>query len=1362
MGLVHPTSFLEIRTATMPNYDLERLGSDEFEHLFQALLKKVIGLGTVTFGAGADGAREATFLGRGSYPAPEKGWTGHWIFQAKFHDVRLLGPDKARAEVLKDLKSELHKVTQKYKHKCDNYILATNVPLSSVHEVGTHDRIASEVLPEFSDKIKNIHVWGCDEICRFLDLYPDVRQPYLHLLTPGDLIAELMSKETKSKSDLAETVQLYVHASFDTEQYSQLDQAGEVGEKPLPLRRVFVDLDVSPRSDRDARAAYESHPELAGLGEKVSASKLLLMLQLRRVVLIGGPGQGKSTLGQFIAQIHRAHLLQKHDQLVSDPNALPAMIRVPFRVILKDYAQWISETQGSHALERYVAELVTEKAARVITSEQLQAILKSNPCLLILDGLDEVTDEVLRTEMLQLVSSFVARAETLKANLQIMATSRKNNYTDQFDPVIYLHFSLVTMDRTKVLDYTDKWIKAKALDGAKAQFLRSSIKDCIEDSHFSPLMNTPLQVTIFILIILNGGTPPRQREELFNEYLEVIYKRERAKSKTIIQTEKRLLFGLHQYMGYVLHRRAAESKDLRSRMKLDEFASEVFRYLRHQDPISVESELEKTADKLIKEAHDRLVLLVEVETGYFGFELRSIQEFFAAAYLTDTAKNNKQRFERFAFIGLPPNWHNVALFFAGRVGRTHPGEAAQILEVCREIDRNQPDMFIKRGAWLALDIAVDRSFGPARMLQRSALEYGLTILDGEMDEDATNELVTRLAQLPKEDLQQLVFPILLGRMQKLHGSDDPTVVNIYVQLGGAKADVEAFVLRALAKGPEYAEALFAHTLGFGLSAKFVSNAFSAMLAAMSPQALVNALAKAFRMDSFWVVALIRSLPTAAQLAKQLFELGVPKGVPTLHSSVDDIFPVSIKSSDIPVQMAASWRLLQIVRDYRYMTSYMAARAKSLSSDVINRLSKYALDSELQLEFRSMCVAVVSRSVLWNYGEQHIAAVAARLVRVLAPSELERMDHYLYLSGAPGLHTLAIGLSGERGRRTVRRAISRSAGKGIRKYSIVLYVLEALGLNGARSVLSQIEGSRPPTREEFAAVLYAKRLGGFYIEKDIRLSRKAFSVLLSSLSLMLNGSQDEEWRVWAVVGNVGYLSVDRDSEGFDELKASLDQLCSQWESRLSDMTDRWEIANLIGKICELPYMEQSIHRLLHIMAEMKTTEGGEPDGIWPAIDKATFQRLQAIAETDDKSFRGFLKISSPLLLGRRNHPDFENETMQSDISRAVAAAKTTAGAVQKGAIIFLAENANKDLSAIAELLRCSAKREIPEGWIATLIRGTAHQIKPNEAVSFLLPIFADAQEYPQAIRAAALDSLRDVVKLLSYELPESSLGLPFET
>ena len=65
-----------------------------------------------------------------------------------------------------------------------------------------------------------------------------------------------------------------------------------------------------------------------------------------------------------------------------------------------------------------------------------------------------------------------------------------------------------------------------------------------------------------------------------------------------------------------------------------------------------------------------------------------------------------------------------------------PGSALQILEACREIDRHKPDYYLKRGAWLALEIALDRSFGPDRILQRATLEYALTVFDGALNQDA--------------------------------------------------------------------------------------------------------------------------------------------------------------------------------------------------------------------------------------------------------------------------------------------------------------------------------------------------------------------------------------------------------------------------------------------------------------------------------------------------------------------------------------------------------------------------------------------------------------------------------------------------
>jgi shikimate kinase len=1351
----------------MPNYDLGRMGDEQFEHLIQALLKRVIGLGTTTFGAGPDGGREATFSGAAPYPSSQKGWTGSWIFQAKFHNIQRIGAEKARAAVISDLKSELHKICFKYKKKFDNYILATNVPLSSVDEVGTHDKIAADIIPEFTKHIKNIHVWGYDDLSRFLDVHSDVRQPYLHLITPGDLIAELMDRSLSAKSHLAETIQLYARASSETEQYSQLDQAGEIGEKPIPLRKVFVDLDVKVRNDKDLNVAIHNQPDIspdivdAIRRERVSACLLLLKVQLPRIVLIGGPGQGKSTLGQFIAQIHRAYLLQKRDQINTDRNLLPTAVRVPFRVILKDYAQRLSEA-GAYALETYIAEIVSEKAGRAVTADQIQTVLKDNPCLLILDGLDEVTEETLRANMLQHVSTFVARAETLNANLQIIATSRQNNYSDQFDPTIYVHFALVTMDRKKVLEYTAKWTDAKGLDGAKAQFLKSSIKDCIEDRHFSPLMNTPLQVTIFILIILNGGTPPRQREELFNEYLEVIYKRERAKSKTIIQTEKRLLFGLHQYMGYILHRGAAASQDVRSRMKVDEFSTEVFRYLRKQDPFSDELDLHKAANTLIKEARDRLVLLVELESDYFGFELRSIQEFFAAAYLADTAKNDKQRFERFSSIALPPHWHNVALFFAGRVGRSYPGEAAQILEVSREIDRADLDTFMKRGAWLALDIAVDRSFGPARTLQRSAIEYSLTILDTEIDADGLAEIISRLSQLPKEDLLQLVDPILTNRISKLRPWDDLTTLSVYMGLDGKKEVIESFISTVLTKSPDYAEKLFREAVRFNLPLKFVGDTFVQLLASLSNDELVEALLGPFRSSPQYVAALLRPLSAGKEIALALFERGFVDQWRFISKIPEDLGAIqTAKASDVPGQMAIALQMLSVIRGHDFHWKYSAS-IQALSSQVRGQLVKFATDSTMTIPFRAMCLAMLVRTQQGIAAETALAIAAEKIKTTLEEKEHERVNYFLFFCGLPTLDVILPLASMSKTKRPVRPIFM----KGTRKLSPpnagLLTVIDPFDIEKTKAIWNEIAGQKLEFKElDLAIWKFRQRLEGFPIRRGTNISLRDFGLVIRAISSSVSGPDEGVWRAWASIMRLDILDIDENSEGREEFIQALNGLLGVLEQRMQILTDRWELGALVILICNIGGTDDQVCRLLRIFKAMPMTIDKEPTAAWGSQITAPLLRLQAIAETSDECFAGFLKIFPALVVARRQHIDLFDEAFKSDIARAIHVAKTQDLPVQRGAIMFLAENANKDLDAVRSLVECSRNGEVGRVWIASLLDRTAHQLRPEEAVAFLHPIFIRMPEYPRSLRLAALRSLRDVTKLLPYDLSEDALGLPFQ-
>lgn len=223
----------------MPKYNLDALGSQEFENLCQALILQVIGPGAKIYGMGKDGAREATFYGKAAYPSHEEQWDGYWIFQAKFHDIQQIGPSKARENIIKDLDGELQSITKKYKHSCDNYILATNVSLSPVYQTGTKDKIDRTIIPKYSSQIPHIHFWGAEEICRFLDAYPDIRRTY-DLLLPGDIIARLLKFVESQENRLDEIVKLYCHGCFSHERYAVLDDAGDVEDERIVHFNKFL------------------------------------------------------------------------------------------------------------------------------------------------------------------------------------------------------------------------------------------------------------------------------------------------------------------------------------------------------------------------------------------------------------------------------------------------------------------------------------------------------------------------------------------------------------------------------------------------------------------------------------------------------------------------------------------------------------------------------------------------------------------------------------------------------------------------------------------------------------------------------------------------------------------------------------------------------------------------------------------------------------------------------------------------------------------------------------------------------------------------------------------------------------------
>ncbi|NES03478.1 MAG: hypothetical protein F6K22_11860 [Okeania sp. SIO2F4] len=141
--------------------------------------------------------------------------------------------------------------------------------------------------------------------------------------------------------NLEKNIRTYLSKSFSKDKFAELDQAGEpeTGEKGTNLGRVFIDISLKPwdKVATEARRRVTVEDDLFRNKNHVPAMEYFTKEEKKynKVVIIGGPGQGKSTLGQQLAQVHRAKYLNREYEFTEKIEVK----RIPFRVVLKYFAQ---------------------------------------------------------------------------------------------------------------------------------------------------------------------------------------------------------------------------------------------------------------------------------------------------------------------------------------------------------------------------------------------------------------------------------------------------------------------------------------------------------------------------------------------------------------------------------------------------------------------------------------------------------------------------------------------------------------------------------------------------------------------------------------------------------------------------------------------------------------------------------------------------------------------------------------------------------------------------------------------------------------------------------------------------------------
>ncbi|MFQ6590869.1 MULTISPECIES: NACHT domain-containing protein [Pseudomonas] len=214
------------------------------------------------------------------------------------------------------------------------------------------------------------------------------------------------------------------------------------------------------------------------------------------------------------------------------------------------------------------------------------------------------------------------------------------------------------------------------------------------------------------LLVESLGEPPKERWRLFNEYYNVINRREKEReipAAKLLNSFQADIDFIHQKVGVYLQVESERKGKTDALLKEDEF-SEIINYrLVAEGHIGEKGESLK--NDIIEAALERLVFLVAPQEGRVGFEIRSLQEFMAAQAIT--SGRDHEIIERLRSIAHASHWRNVFLFAAGRCFHEKQYLRDSIFAICSELNEGARDLVscvnevLLTGSELALDILDD-------------------------------------------------------------------------------------------------------------------------------------------------------------------------------------------------------------------------------------------------------------------------------------------------------------------------------------------------------------------------------------------------------------------------------------------------------------------------------------------------------------------------------------------------------------------------------------------------------------------------------------------------------------------------------
>ena len=497
-----------------------------------------------------------------------------------------------------------------------------------------------------------------------------------------------------------------IEESLD-DSYKTEDFAHDVADYTAHIERTMRNLKIVGVVPKDQNA----DPEISGIfvplrvasNDRITSSQqfpdalVAALEEYPSLVILGGPGSGKSTATKHLAWSHAAAnqsvLTLTHAPLLSG-NPLP--LRIELRRLNEE------RKRENYDFLSFVTEVLLKREGVEINPQMFKELLTRRCMLLLFDGLDEVAT---LDERLGLVGEIEHFALCYPGN-RVLVTSRPVGYDlARISHPLFVHAQVQNFNDKQIQQFLENWYTAvlrlsplPQRDQEEMALLLTALK---ENPRLHKLAENPLLLTVITVLHRYERLPDRRvlvydrcAELLLETWAKLRGTDKRWKDMKMIKEEQ---YTCVAYLAFLLHERSQEEiasngkkgEDITVDVTSRFLRKHVEEFLKKRELIVGIAEQQNEAKRFIELVQEEAGLIVERGSdengeGLYSFVHRTFQEYFAAVDVYERYQQQEDPDIISTFLSEhlhDPHWSEVILLLLGKLkSRPVTNQLRQILE----------------------------------------------------------------------------------------------------------------------------------------------------------------------------------------------------------------------------------------------------------------------------------------------------------------------------------------------------------------------------------------------------------------------------------------------------------------------------------------------------------------------------------------------------------------------------------------------------------------------------------------------------------------------------------------------------------